>query len=51
MMIILTAKRIDMHCNASILSKRLENMGDHFTRQIPNLLPLETKIDDRIGTI
>lgn len=31
MMIILATETIDMHRNTGILSKRLENMGDHFT--------------------
>ena len=40
---------IDMKGDSSSLSKRLENMGNHFTGECSDLFPLQVQVDVGIG--
>jgi len=38
-------KNINVQCDASCLSKRLEDVGDHLTRKSTDHLPLQSQVD------
>ena len=50
-MVIRTLQTVHVHRDTRLLRETLQAMRYHLTAQIPNLLPLQAEVDDRIRPI